>query len=70
MKMPATFTEAFVQADLDYRRERLTGTVVRQPRVRKFAGRRRARVSAATPVRTQPTESAPVCRPAHAGSMH
>jgi hypothetical protein len=71
MKMPATFSEAFLQAELDYRRERLTGVVSRQPRVRKSPVRRwRRRANVTAPVRTQPTEAAQVCRPIHAGSLH
>ncbi|HEX3907462.1 MAG TPA: hypothetical protein VHW92_05995 [Mycobacteriales bacterium] len=74
MKMPATFSEAFFQAELDYRRERLTGVAARQPRVRKPAIRRRwRRVTTTTtaPVPTQPTEAATaVCRPIHAGTLH
>jgi hypothetical protein len=81
MKMPATFSEAFLQAELDYRRQRLNGAAARQPRVRKHPDRRRWwRVGASAPVRiqptqpepvrTQPSEAAPVCRPIHAGSLH
>ncbi len=43
MKMPATFSEAFMQAELDYRRERLNGVVARQPRVHRPTVRRRWR---------------------------
>jgi hypothetical protein len=75
MKMPATFSEAFLQAELDYRRERLTGSVARrQPRVRKSPARRRWRRVSATvpaPVRVQPAEMVPAaCRPIRAGSLH
>jgi hypothetical protein len=73
MKMRATFSEAFLQAELDYRRERLTGVVARQPRVHRFPARRPwRRGSAPAPVSPQPTpaQTAPVCRPIHAGTLH
>jgi hypothetical protein len=74
MKMPATFSEAFLQAELDYRRERLTGVVARQPRVRKAPVRRpwrRVRATVTAPVSTQPTEvGSAVCRPIRVGSLH
>lgn len=71
MKMSGSLYEAMVRADMEYRRDRLSGGL-RKQRVRPFPVRwRRPRVVTPPPARTMTVDgTATVRRPAPAGSAH
>lgn len=71
MKMAGLFSEAFLQAELAYRRERLTNELRRHPRQRPFPIRwRRHRVAPQPPARTYPVGVTSIHRAVPASTSH
>jgi hypothetical protein len=71
MKMAGLFSEAFLQAEVAYRRERMTAELRRQPRPRPFPLRwRRHPVAPQPPARTLPVGVTSLHRPVPASTSH